>query len=171
MGVWPQHTPGDGALPMTSSYAAAKISKKRITLYAEGNHPLFEATEPVWWDFFHRWQASLRISRVYTLFALAITLLWAIPHTNRCFDYSFATCTVKASTADRDSFSLNAAVSSQPYQWDRLERLCKYVTRPPFVRTVLQSEQIVKQTNLLNKLRVRTNLLHLYSGLEDSRES
>jgi hypothetical protein len=37
---------------------------------------------------------------------------------------------VKASTADRDGFSLNAAVSCQPYQRDRLERLCRYVTRP-----------------------------------------
>jgi alkanesulfonate monooxygenase SsuD/methylene tetrahydromethanopterin reductase-like flavin-dependent oxidoreductase (luciferase family) len=30
---------------------------------------------------------------------------------------------VKASTADRDGFSLNAAVSCQPYQRDQLERL------------------------------------------------
>ena len=30
---------------------------------------------------------------------------------------------VKALTADRDGFSLNAAVSCQPYQRDRLERL------------------------------------------------
>jgi hypothetical protein len=37
---------------------------------------------------------------------------------------------VKASTEDRDGFSLNAAVSCQPYQPDRLERLCRYVTRP-----------------------------------------
>jgi hypothetical protein len=36
----------------------------------------------------------------------------------------------KASTADRDGFSLNAAVSCQPYQRERLERLCRYVTRP-----------------------------------------
>jgi hypothetical protein len=36
----------------------------------------------------------------------------------------------KASTADRDGFSLNATVSCQPYQRDRLERLCRYVTRP-----------------------------------------
>ena len=33
-------------------------------------------------------------------------------------------------TTDRDGFSLNAAVSCQPYQRDRLERLCRYVTRP-----------------------------------------
>ncbi|HJP50535.1 MAG TPA: transposase [Pseudomonadales bacterium] len=37
---------------------------------------------------------------------------------------------VKASTANRDGFSLNTAVSCQPYQRDRLERLCRYVTRP-----------------------------------------
>ena len=37
---------------------------------------------------------------------------------------------VKALTADRDGFSLNVAVSCQPYQRDRLERLCRYVTRP-----------------------------------------
>ena len=36
----------------------------------------------------------------------------------------------KASTADRDGFSLNAAVSCQPYQRERLERLCRYATRP-----------------------------------------
>jgi hypothetical protein len=38
--------------------------------------------------------------------------------------------TKKALTADRDSFSLNAAVSCQPFQQARLERLCRYVTRP-----------------------------------------
>jgi hypothetical protein len=36
----------------------------------------------------------------------------------------------KALTTDRDGFSLNAAVFCQPYQRDRLERLCRYVTRP-----------------------------------------
>ena len=36
----------------------------------------------------------------------------------------------KASTADRDGFPLNAAMSCQSYQRDRLERLCRYVTRP-----------------------------------------
>ena len=36
----------------------------------------------------------------------------------------------KALTADRDGFSLNAAVSCQSYQRERLERLCRYVTRP-----------------------------------------
>ncbi len=37
---------------------------------------------------------------------------------------------VKALTADRYGFSLNAAVSCQPHQRDRLERLCRYITRP-----------------------------------------
>jgi hypothetical protein len=37
---------------------------------------------------------------------------------------------VKALTADRDGFSLNAAVFCQSYQRDRLERLYWYVTRP-----------------------------------------
>jgi len=36
----------------------------------------------------------------------------------------------KSLTADRDGFSLNAAVSCQPFQQDRLERLCRYVARP-----------------------------------------
>ena len=36
----------------------------------------------------------------------------------------------KVLTSDCDGFSLNAAVSCQPYQRDRLERLCRYVTRP-----------------------------------------
>lgn len=36
----------------------------------------------------------------------------------------------KILTADRNGFSLNAAVSCQPWQRDRLERLCRYVTRP-----------------------------------------
>jgi hypothetical protein len=36
----------------------------------------------------------------------------------------------KALIADRNGFSLNAAVSCQPHQRDRLERLCRYVTRP-----------------------------------------
>jgi hypothetical protein len=37
----------------------------------------------------------------------------------------------KPFTMDRDGFSLNAAVSCQPYQRQRLERLCRYVTRRP----------------------------------------
>ena len=36
----------------------------------------------------------------------------------------------KASTADRAGFSRNAAVSCQPYQRERLQRLCRHVTRP-----------------------------------------
>ena len=36
----------------------------------------------------------------------------------------------KPFTVDRDRFSLNAAVACQPHQRQRLERLCRYVTRP-----------------------------------------
>ena len=36
----------------------------------------------------------------------------------------------KPFTVDRDGFSLNAAVACQPHQRQRLERLCRYVTRP-----------------------------------------
>ncbi len=38
--------------------------------------------------------------------------------------------TPKPFTIDRDGFSLNAAVACQPHQRKRLERLCRYVTRP-----------------------------------------
>jgi len=38
--------------------------------------------------------------------------------------------TPKSFSVDRDGFSLNAAVSCQPHQRKRLERLCRYVTRP-----------------------------------------
>ena len=36
----------------------------------------------------------------------------------------------KPFTVDRDGFSLNAAVACQPHQRQRLEHLCRYVTRP-----------------------------------------
>ena len=38
--------------------------------------------------------------------------------------------TPKPFTANQDSFSLNCAVACQPHQRDRLERLCRYITRP-----------------------------------------
>lgn len=38
--------------------------------------------------------------------------------------------TPKPFTANRDGFSLNCAVACQPHQRDRLERLCRYITRP-----------------------------------------
>ena len=38
--------------------------------------------------------------------------------------------TPKPFTANQDSFSLNCAVSCQPHQRDRLERLCRYIARP-----------------------------------------
>ena len=36
----------------------------------------------------------------------------------------------KALTADQNGFSLNAAVACQPHERDRLEHLCRYITRP-----------------------------------------
>jgi hypothetical protein len=45
----------------------------------------------------------------------------------------------KTLTTDRDGFSLNADVSCQPYQRDRLERLCRYVTRPAICLDRLQT--------------------------------
>ena len=36
----------------------------------------------------------------------------------------------KALTSNQNGFSLNAAVACQPHQRDKLERLCRYVTRP-----------------------------------------
>ena len=41
------------------------------------------------------------------------------------------TNTRKPFTVARDGFSLNAAVSCQPQQRNKLERLCRYVARPP----------------------------------------
>jgi len=37
----------------------------------------------------------------------------------------------KALTAARDSFSLNASVACDAHQRDKLERLCRYVSRGP----------------------------------------
>ncbi len=38
--------------------------------------------------------------------------------------------TPKPFTANQDGFSLNCAVACKPHQRDRLERLCRYITRP-----------------------------------------
>ena len=39
--------------------------------------------------------------------------------------------TVKALTAARDGFSLNAAVVCEAHQREKLERVCRYVARGP----------------------------------------
>ncbi len=73
---------------------------------------------------------------------------------------------VKALTADRDGFSLNAAVSCQSYQRDRLERLCRYVTRPAICLerlTVRADDQI--QYELKNPFRDATTHI-LFSPLD-----
>ena len=87
----------------------------------------------------------------------------------------------KALTADRDGFSLNAAVSCQPYQRDRLERLFGYVTRPAICLdrlTVRVDGQIQKENSKTDKsgkpLEEATSqdkLIDLYPGLNDSRQS
>ncbi|MBV1907428.1 MAG: transposase [Pseudomonadales bacterium] len=47
----------------------------------------------------------------------------------------------KLFTVSRDGFSLNAAVSCQPHQRDRLERLCHYITRPPLALDRLTTQE------------------------------
>ena len=46
----------------------------------------------------------------------------------------------KPFTVNRDGFSLNAAVSCLPHQRDRLERLCRYITRPPLALDRLSTQ-------------------------------
>ena len=41
-----------------------------------------------------------------------------------------ATSVPKPFTVARGGFSLNAAVACAPHQRDRIERLCRYITRP-----------------------------------------
>ncbi len=54
----------------------------------------------------------------------------------------------KPFTINQDGFSLNASVSCQPHQRDRLERLCRYITRPPLALdrlTTRETGQVVYQ--------------------------
>ena len=44
---------------------------------------------------------------------------------------SSETVGAKPLTAERDGFSLNAAVACEAHQRDKLERICRYVARPP----------------------------------------
>ncbi len=46
----------------------------------------------------------------------------------------------KPFTVNQDRFSLNAAVACQPHQRDRLERLCRYITRPPLALDRLSTQ-------------------------------
>ena len=72
----------------------------------------------------------------------------------------------KASTADRDGFALNAAVSCQPYQRARLERLCRYVTRPAICldRLIVRADGKI-QYELKNPFRNGTTHM-LFSPLD-----
>ncbi|MBT6569617.1 MAG: hypothetical protein HON21_03150 [Gammaproteobacteria bacterium] len=69
-------------------------------------------------------------------------------------------------TADRDGFSLNVAVSCQPYQRDRLERLCRYVTRPAICldRLIVRADGKI-QYELKNPFRNGTTHI-LFSPLD-----
>jgi hypothetical protein len=73
---------------------------------------------------------------------------------------------VKTLTADRDGFSLNAAVSCQPYQRGHLERLCRYVTRPAICleRLTIRSDDKI-QYELKNPFRDGTTHI-LFSPLD-----
>ena len=72
----------------------------------------------------------------------------------------------KVSTADRDGFSLNAAVACQPWQRDRLERLCRYVTRPAICldRLAVRPDGMI-QYELKNPFRDGTSHI-LFSPLD-----
>ncbi|MEJ6515217.1 MAG: transposase [Pseudomonadales bacterium] len=72
----------------------------------------------------------------------------------------------KTLTADRDGFSLNAAVSCQPFQQDRLERLCRYVTRPAIclARLTVRADSKI-QYELKNPFRDGTTHI-LFSPLD-----
>lgn len=62
--------------------------------------------------------------------------------------------TEKPFTAARDGFSLNAAAACQPWQRQRLERLCRYVTRPPLA---------LERLSVDDDGRLRYALKHPYS--------
>ena len=47
----------------------------------------------------------------------------------------------KPFTAARDGFSLNASVACEPYQTTTLERLCRYIARPPIVNERLSTNR------------------------------
>lgn len=72
----------------------------------------------------------------------------------------------KPFTVDRDGFSLNAAVACQPQQRNRLERLCRYVTRPAICLDRLSTDAAGKVVLEL-KRPFRDGTTHLLFGPED----
>jgi len=77
--------------------------------------------------------------------------------------YLWATWRVRA---NQNGFSLNAAVACQPHQRDKLERLCRYVTRPAICleRLTLRADGQV-QYQLKHPFRDRTTHI-LFSPLD-----
>ena len=63
--------------------------------------------------------------------------------------------TVKPFTVARDGFSLNAAVSCQAHQRNKLERLCRYVARPPLA---------LERLSVTDEGKLRYALKHPYSN-------
>ena len=63
--------------------------------------------------------------------------------------------TVKPFTVARDGFSLNAAVSGQAHQRNKLERLCRYVARPPLA---------LERLSVTDEGKLRYALKHPYSN-------
>ena len=61
----------------------------------------------------------------------------------------------KPFTAARDGFSLNAAVACQAHQRDKLERLCRYVARPPLA---------LERLSVTDEGKLRYALKHPYSN-------
>ena len=59
----------------------------------------------------------------------------------------------KPFTVARDGFSLNAAVSCQAHQRKKLERLCRYVARPPLA---LERLSVTDEGKLRYALRIGT---------------
>ena len=69
----------------------------------------------------------------------------------------------KPFTVARDGFSLNAAVACAPHQRDRIERLCRYITRPALALERLSTNgagQVVYQL----KTPYRDGTTHLCSS-------
>ena len=63
--------------------------------------------------------------------------------------------TAKPFTVARDGFSLNAAVSCQAHQRSKLERLCRYVARPPLA---------LERLSVTDEGKLRYALKHPYSN-------
>jgi hypothetical protein len=74
--------------------------------------------------------------------------------------------TPKPFTANRDGFSLNCSVSCQAHQRDRLERLCRYITRPALCLERL-STNVAGQVVYQLKNPFRDGTTHILFSPED----